>query len=62
MDDSEDTVLLLYRLDTAKTDLEVLSHLLNRYGGEEAQVLLTALARVEKWAIAASKAPMRYQA
>jgi hypothetical protein len=62
MNDSEDISMLLYRLDTAETDLEVLSRLIDRYGSDETRVLLTALARVEKLAIAANKAPMRYQA
>jgi hypothetical protein len=62
MNDSEDISMLLYRLDTATTDLEVLSCLLNRYGAGETKVLFTALSKVEKLAMAANKAPMRYQA
>jgi hypothetical protein len=61
MDDAnEDMDMLLYKLDTAKTDLEIFSILLQRYGANETRVLLTALARVENLAMAMSKASTRY--
>jgi hypothetical protein len=62
INDKEEIAMLLYRLDTAKTDLEIFAFLLQRYGADETRVLLTALARVEKLVMAANKTPTRYQA